>query len=87
MQASDVEREPEQVALHFRARRTVAPAILSAFHLACDMRDVSIARQLLGTLESKMNEEAGSDASDAARVLNSLVAGHERLWTLRAGML
>ena len=73
--------------VNLRARRGVTGAILSAFHFACDVRDVSIARQLLETLEVKLNEEQGSGAPEAMRVLESLVAGHERLWTLRSGML
>ena len=69
--------------LRERARKTVAGAVLSAFHYSCDLRDFEIARQLLYALEVKLWGQAGRSIEDTATLLAGLVAGHERLWSLR----
>ena len=84
---AEIGERPEPAPQPARTRRTVSSTILSAFHFACDIRETAIAGQLLVTLEAKLHEERDAGGLDSARILESLVACHERLWTLRTTRL
>ncbi len=66
-----------------RKRRRVADDIFVAFHFACDVRDFDVAKRLLDVLEEVLVRSPDDLAAIRARELRTLVAAHERLWTLR----
>ncbi len=81
--AQGMDRNGRPMAAASRQRRPFADDILIAFHYACDLRDYMVAGQLLLTYESMLTGRSGSPTSDRRRALDSLVAAHERLWSLR----
>lgn len=68
-----------------RQRRNVASDILNAFHFACDVNDLEIAKRLLHALEDLLKDRSQAPGFDTQRALATLVAAHERLWALRQG--
>ena len=68
-----------------RQRRNVASDILNAFHFACDVNDLEIAKRLLDALEDLLKDRSKIPGFDTQRALATLVAAHERLWALRKG--
>jgi hypothetical protein len=66
-----------------RRPRRVADHILTAFHQACDQRDLELAEQLLAMLArviaGRQHQPAAPDQHDK----ESLVAAYERLWDLQ----
>jgi hypothetical protein len=66
-----------------RHGRRLSDKILVAFHHACDAQDLSVAEQLLKTLESMLTRRGVPPEQNRRRALESLVAAHERLWHLR----
>jgi hypothetical protein len=65
-----------------RYTRRLSDKILIAFHLACDQRDFEVAGHLLNVLELTSRAPTLPTGRDR-RSKESLVAAHERLWTLR----
>ncbi len=64
-------------------RRRLSDRIMTAFHAACDHRELEVAEHLLAILEF-MLERAPPGGRPEARVnVQPLVAAHERLWLLR----
>jgi hypothetical protein len=66
-----------------RSPRRLADHLLSAFHHACDAEEYEIAARLLRLLESVIEQRQPQQKPERRRGLESLVAAHERLWTLR----
>ena len=70
-----------------RQNRRLPERILVAAHQACDLGDLDVAAQLLTILETVIGQTRGSARTpiDPARrrVMESLIAAHQRLWHLR----
>jgi hypothetical protein len=66
-----------------RQQKDVAADILLAFHFACDVKDLGIAKRLLAALETLAAERHAAPALDQRRLRSAIVAAHERLWELR----
>src|SRR3954453_17903813 len=66
-----------------RYTRRLSDKILIAFHHACDQRDFEVAERLLPVLETMMTRRPLTPNGNRRRNMESLVAAHERLWTLR----
>jgi hypothetical protein len=66
-----------------RYPRRLADRVLTAFHQACDQRDLEVAEQLLAVLAmvivGRRHQPTAADWHDD----ESLVAAYERLWDLR----
>jgi len=65
-----------------RPKRAVFDEILIAFHYACDLRDYDVAKRLLLTVESALRAQESQPGFNRKRALDTLLAAHERLWTL-----
>ncbi len=76
------EREND-ASLRPRYTRRLSDKILIAFHQACDQGDLDVAAQLLHVLEGVVTRPPKGVAHDRRRNVESLVAAHERLWSLR----
>ena len=73
-----------------RQNRRLPERILVAAHQACDLGDLDVAAQLLSILETVVGHgKAGPGRATAEpgrrRVMESLIAAHQRLWHLRHG--
>ena len=66
-----------------RQGRRLSDKILVAFHHACDAQDLTVAEQLLKTLETMLTRRGVPAEQNRRKALESLVAAHERLWHLR----
>jgi len=66
-----------------RYSRRLSDKILIAFHHACDQADFEVAEQLLHILENMLTRRPYTPDGNRRRVIESLVAAHERLWHLR----
>ena len=66
-----------------RQGRRLSDKILVAFHHACDAQDLTVAEQLLKTLEAMLTRRGTPSEQNRRKSLESLVAAHERLWHLR----
>ena len=66
-----------------RQGRRLSDKILVAFHHACDAQDLTVAEQLLKTLETMLTRRGVPAEQNRRKSLESLVAAHERLWHLR----
>ena len=75
--------EPSSVERPNRRRSSLPDTILTAFHAACDLRDFTVAGRLLKTFEAVITAPGDRPGFDRRRALAQLVAGHERLWSLR----
>jgi len=82
--ASDVKAaEPTGQTAGTRHGRRLSDKILVAFHHACDAQDLTVAEQLLKTLETMLTRRGVPAEQNRRKALESLVAAHERLWHLR----
>ena len=54
-----------------------------AAHQACDLGDLDIAAQLLSILETVIGQRSTTMDPGRRRVMESLIAAHQRLWHLR----
>jgi hypothetical protein len=77
-----VERPQTDAGPH-RQKRRLSDTILAAFHLACDQQDIEVARDLLSVLEFMAKRPPNLPTGKERRTQESLVAAHERLWSLR----
>ena len=66
-----------------RHGRRLSDKILVAFHHACDAQDLTVAEQLLRTLEGTLTRRGVPAEQNRRKALENLVAAHERLWHLR----
>jgi hypothetical protein len=66
-----------------RQNRRLPERILVAAHQACDLGDLDIAAQLLSILETVIGQSRGAIDPARRRVMESLIAAHQRLWHLR----
>jgi hypothetical protein len=66
-----------------RYTRRLSDKVLMAFHFACDQSDVEVARPLLDVLELMTRRRPASPDGREHRVIESLVAAHERLWQIQ----
>ncbi len=66
-----------------RYGRRLSDKILIAFHGACDEGDLEVAEQLLQVLEMVVMQRPVVPGGSRRRNTESLVAAHERLWSLR----
>ncbi|MGH7056793.1 MAG: hypothetical protein ACREFZ_02770 [Acetobacteraceae bacterium] len=66
-----------------RYTRRLSDKLLIAFHQACDQDDLEVAEQLLRVLEMMLSRRPTAPDQQRRRNIESLVAGHERLWNLR----
>ena len=79
-----MEAAPEQLrTAPRRPRRAVFDEVLIAFHYACDLREYDVAKRLLLTVEAALRAQEAQPGFNRKRALDSLLAAHERLWTLR----
>jgi hypothetical protein len=74
---------PSRPAPASRARKDVANDILNAFHFACDIKDLEIAKRLLAALETLVEDRTATPGFDKPHALATIVAAYERLWALR----
>ncbi len=79
----DAQGEGAETAVAPRSRRRLADRILTAVHAACDQGELDLADQLLRVLETLVVRRPQSPDGNRRRVLEALVAAHERLWQLR----
>jgi|GEM_PF-1677959 len=66
-----------------RQTRRLPERILVAAHQACDIGDLDVAAQLLSILETVISQSRGAPDPARRRVMESLIAAHQRLWHLR----
>jgi hypothetical protein len=66
-----------------RQTRRLSDHILTAFHHACDQRDLEVAERLLTVLELVVSPRLLPQSAPDRREKDSLVAAYERLWQLR----
>ena len=66
-----------------RYSRRLSDKILVAFHHACDQQERDIASELLKVLELLLMQRGSPADLGRRRNMESLVAAHERLWSLR----
>jgi hypothetical protein len=70
-----------------RQNRRLPERILVAAHQACDLGDLDVAAQLLSILETVVGQGRAGPGRPAEpgrrRVMESLIAAHQRLWHLR----
>lgn len=64
-------------------KHAMSDEIILAFHMACDLRDVEVARKLLIVLEVTIRGNERRSDFNWEYALNALLAGHERLWALK----
>ena len=65
------------------ARRRLFDKVLIPFHHACDEGDFEVAEKLLRVLEMIVDRDPTNRDGYRRPNMDSLVAAHERLWTLR----
>lgn len=66
-----------------RQNRRLPERILVAAHQACDLGDLDVAGQLLSILETIIGQSRGPVDPMRRRVMESLIATHQRIWHLR----
>ena len=66
-----------------RSGRRLWDKILVAFHHACDLGDLEIAEAMLQILELMLVRQTIAVDTNRRRNIESLVAAHERFWSLR----
>jgi hypothetical protein len=66
-----------------RHTRRLEDKLLVAFHHACDVSDIEVARHVLQVLELMLARKPAQPDPNRRRNLEGLVAAHERLWNLR----
>ena len=66
-----------------RKHRRLSDHIVIAFHFACDQGDIEVAGRLLGILERMVLRPPPMGRTERRSDIQSLVAAHERIWTLR----
>ena len=66
-----------------RQNRRLPERILVAAHQACDLGDLDVAAQLLSILETVVSQARGPADPARRRLMESLIAAHQRLWHLR----
>ena len=66
-----------------RQNRRLPERILIAAHQACDLGDLDVAAQLLSILETIVGQSRGPIDPVRRRVMESLIAAHQRMWHLR----
>ena len=63
--------------------RRLSDKLLIAFDQACAIGELTVAHELLCSLEGLFNRPSRHADQDRRKNLESLVEAHERLWTLR----
>lgn len=66
-----------------RHTRRLEDKLLVAFHHACDVADIEVARHVLQVLEMMVSRKPTQPDPNRRRNIEGLVAAHERLWHLR----
>ncbi len=66
-----------------RHTRRLEDKLLVAFHHACDVADIEVARHVLQLLELMLARKPVQLDPNRRRNIEGLVAAHERLWHLR----
>jgi len=66
-----------------RHTRRLEDKLLVAFHHACDVADIEVARHVLQVLELMLARKPAQPDPNRRRNIEGLVAAHERLWHLR----
>ncbi len=66
-----------------RHTRRLEDKLLVAFHHACDVSDIEVARHVLQVLELMLARKPSQPDPNRRRNMEGLVAAHERLWNLR----
>ena len=74
---------PQQGAPVRRHTRRLEDKLLVAFHHACDVADIEVARNVLHILELMLSRKPSQPDPSRRRNMEGLVAAHERLWNLR----
>ncbi len=75
--------QPQASASVRRHTRRLEDKLLVAFHHACDVSDVEVARHVLQILELMLARRPAQPDPNRRRNMEGLVAAHERLWNLR----
>lgn len=76
-------RAPQVAAPVRRYTRRLEDKLLVAFHHACDVADIEIARHVLHILELMLSRKPAQPDPNRRRNMEGLIAAHERLWNLR----
>ena len=79
---SDEQRESADTAAAPRSGRRLADRILAAVHTACDQGELEVAEQLLRVMHTLVAQRPPA-ADNRRRLMEAVVAAHERLWHLR----
>ncbi len=66
-----------------RHTRRLEDKLLVAFHHACDVADIEVARHVLDILEMMLARKTVQPDPNRRRNMEGLVAAHERLWNLK----
>ncbi len=66
-----------------RHSRRLEDKLLIAFHHACDVADLEVARNVLQIVEVMLNRRPAQPDPNRRRNIDAFVAAHERLWHLR----
>ncbi len=80
---SDEQREFADTAAAPRSGRRLADRILTAVHTACDQGELDVAEQLLRVMHPLVTQSTPSADGNRRRLMEAVVAAHERLWNLR----
>jgi hypothetical protein len=79
----DEQRETAETAAAPRSGRRLADRILTAVHTACDQGELEVAEQLLRVMATLVAGRTHAAESNRRRLMDAVVAAHERLWHLR----
>ena len=66
-----------------RHSRRLEDKLLIAFHHACDVADIEVARHVLQIIELMLARRPAQPDPSRRRNIEAFVAAHERLWHLR----
>ena len=80
---SDEQRESADTAAAPRSGRRLADRILTAVHTACDQGELEVAEQLLRVMDTLVAQRTHAADGNRRRLMEAVVAAHERLWHLR----
>ena len=80
---SNAQGDIADVAAAPRSGRRLADRVLIAVHAACDQGELAVAEQLLRVLETFLTRPPQAAEGNRRRLMEAVVAAHERLWHLR----
>ncbi len=80
---TEIPSPPQPITPLRRHTRRLEDKLLVAFHHACDVSDIEVARHVLQVLELMLSRKPSQPDPNRRRNMEGLVAAHERLWNIR----